>query len=98
MGCNVPRSSATAESQGSAAILVNPAIRSDYIIGQLHGKEDNGVRNAIMYVHERMKTLSSRIMIDEKKLYIIRNEICGVEDSEDILPRIHVLCSSSGRC
>ena len=63
----------------------NPEIRAECISEQLHGKEDSGVRNAIMYVHERMKTLSSKITIDEKKLYIIRDEICGVSCHKLIL-------------
>ena len=54
----------------------NPEIRTEYLTQQLHGIDDTGVRNAIAYVHERIKTLKSRITIDEKKLFIIRDGIC----------------------
>jgi hypothetical protein len=54
----------------------NPIVRTEYITQQLHGKDDTGVRNAIAYVHERIKTLSSKIIVDEKKLHVIRDAIC----------------------
>jgi hypothetical protein len=53
----------------------NPEIRAEYLTQQLLGKDDNGVSNAIAYLHERIKTLSSKIAVDEKKLHVIRDEI-----------------------
>lgn len=39
----------------------NPEIRTEHLTQQLLRHDDTGVKNAIAYIHERIKTLSSRI-------------------------------------